>query len=64
MTLTTRPSPLWSSSTRTTSFDLRGEPSPRAIGTAAGVDRAFAVARTEAEPDRFSPLGTTASLRL
>jgi len=60
MTPTTRPS----SSTRTTSFDLRSEPSPRAMGTAAGVDGAFAVVRTEAEPDRFSPLGTTASLRL
>ena len=32
------------SSTRTTSFDLRsGPPSPRALGTAAGVDGAFAV---------------------
>ena len=64
MTLTTTPTIRPSSSTRTTSFDLRSEPSPRAMGTAAGVDGAFAVVRTEAEPDRFSPLGTTASLRL
>ena len=39
-TLTARPS----SSTTTTSLDLRSEPSPRAMGTAADVDEAFAVA--------------------
>ena len=38
MTLTTTPTTRPSSSTRTTSFDLRSAPSPRAMGTAAGVD--------------------------
>ena len=46
MTLTTTPTTRPSSSTRTTSFDLRSAPSPRAMGTAAGVDGAFAVTWT------------------
>jgi hypothetical protein len=39
----TNPTIPWSSSTRTPSFDLGSEPSPRAMGTAAGADGAFAV---------------------
>ena len=46
MTTTSPSIPPRSSTRTTTSSDLRSEPSPRAIGTAAGVDRAFAVTWT------------------
>ena len=52
MTLTTSPSTQPSSST-TTSSDLRSEPSPRALATAAGVDEAIAVGWTQAESDQI-----------
>jgi hypothetical protein len=53
MTLTTSPSTQPSSSTTTTSSDLRSEPSPRALGAAAGVDEAIAVGWTQAESDQI-----------
>ncbi len=53
MTLTTTPTTRPSSSTTTTSFDLQRPPSPSAMGTAAGVDGAFAVAQMLAFPAQY-----------